>query len=234
MASSSRRSASKSASNTGSDGYIARASASGMSGLSRSCAAASFIATMRCACSIEAMTTRGALCGADSRRSIRSVESRRSHTDRYRRLESTLMMVPLDKPAAGRTAAVLAKRKVEARAAEAAASPGQAIGQARRAGDAPARGGRARHRTRLGVARWRIRRPRPETRALTPSRAASDSLRVAVRSASAPSPVSSAMTQASARQRSPSSIAQSTSAGRETLRTRRRAGESPNRSRPGP
>ena len=55
------------------------------------------------------------------------------------------MVVPLNEPAAGRAAAVLAKRKVEAGAAEAAAQSGQAIRQARGAGDMPAGGCGARH-----------------------------------------------------------------------------------------
>ena len=54
-----------------------------MPALRPSRAAASFIAVMRSADLIGATTTHGPSAGADERRSIRSVESRRSHTDRY-------------------------------------------------------------------------------------------------------------------------------------------------------
>jgi hypothetical protein len=48
-------------------------------------------------------------------------------------------MVPLDDPPAGRPAPVLAKQKVEARAAKTANKSADTIGQARRRGDLPAR-----------------------------------------------------------------------------------------------
>src|SRR4029079_11392613 len=140
MASRNRRSASGSASTTGRLGYMARASAKPMPILSPSRAAPSVRAGMHCADLIDATTTK-ASTGPARRRWIRSVESRRSHTDRYRRLESTLMMIPLDDPTAGRAASVLAKRKLEA----AAPDPAIGVGLAQRRSDLPAGRGRARH-----------------------------------------------------------------------------------------
>src|SRR5205085_12014737 len=92
-------------------------------------AAASVSPVMRCAPLIEA-TTRKASTRSDERRSIRSVESRRSHTDRYRLLEVTLMMIPLDDPTAGWSAPVLAEKKIEARAAHAAGQSAIGVGLA--------------------------------------------------------------------------------------------------------
>src|SRR6185295_7366762 len=133
------------ASPTGSDGYRARASARPRPAFSPRRAAASFNAVICCAPLMEATTTRGPSAGADRRRSIRSVGSRRSHTDRYRRLESTLMMVPLDDPTAGRSAPVLAERKVETRAAQAAAEAAIGVGLAQGRRNHPAGRRRARH-----------------------------------------------------------------------------------------
>src|SRR3954466_11311009 len=111
---------------------MARAPAGPLPALRPSRAAPSVRAVMRCADLMDATTTKLST-GPDERRSIRSVESRRSHTDRYRLLESTLMMIPLDDPTAGRAAPVLAERKVEARTADAAIG----VGLAQRRGDFP-------------------------------------------------------------------------------------------------
>src|SRR5262245_30541243 len=123
---------------------MARASASGMPALSPSRTAAPFSAVMRCADLIAATIASGS-AGADERRTIRSVESRRSHSERYRRAEFMVMMVPLDDPPAERSAPVLDKGEVEARAPETA----ETIGPAGARGDPPA--GRCRARRRGGA-----------------------------------------------------------------------------------
>src|SRR5262245_53808021 len=107
-----------------------------MPSFSRSRAAASLSAVIRCADLIEATTTNGASVGADARRAIRSVDRRLSQRDRYRR-EDTLMMIPLDDPPAGRTAPVLDERQFKARAAKTAV----VVGLARSGRDPPAGGG---------------------------------------------------------------------------------------------
>src|SRR6202030_967515 len=92
-------------------------------------AAASLTAVRSCALPAAPATTSGPGVGL-SRRAMRSVGRRRSHSDRKRRSEVLLVIVPFHLPVAAGTVAVLLQRQKESGAPD-AAEPVAAAGRGR-------------------------------------------------------------------------------------------------------
>src|SRR3974377_121594 len=103
-----------------------------------SAAAASLNAHMRKAAFTRLRINGGVSSDAGKRRSIRSVESRLSHTERKRR-EDAFMVIPNDGPLSDGATPVFGEREHEGGAAQ----PTEAIGTACCGGDMPARFRRA-------------------------------------------------------------------------------------------